>query len=588
MSDSSNKPAIHPEFRANLVKLIRSGASAILVRTNEYEQLVDSVAEIVTDPTSFGAKSTEADKAYHAIRWNPAKGFFWGVDTRDKLPAGFDKPVENPDAALAAITSTSSAGVVPRAVFILTELHSFLSANNPKLKALFKSMVDCGENVAVISDRAVMRRPIIVVVPPLEKLPEDIESRLSPLEWPLPNQDQLVASLGVLEGNRRDGGQPLSAGDIANVSSTALGLPLTVVESVFTETIISTGGAGVGALLDRFENAKAERIGQDGCLSYLPSRELPRPGDIGGFEGAVDFLRDSAQAYLPEARGRLTLPRGSVLVGLPGTGKSLYGKCAAAVLEQVTGSRFMFYYLNIAALFGSLVGQTEMRLREVFRTLKAQGKYVLMIDEMEKLLRGGEGSGDSGVAARVNAMLLTWMNDRVGTGDQGYIIGTMNSTAGVPPEFFRRFDATFFADLPTPAVREEIFRIHFRRRNIDAAALAHDDGTAMDRNDWADLVEVTDNFLGSEVEDVVIRAMRRAFANRKDITPTVSEIMEAARGRATSCLAKTHGEMVKAIREFAKDQATPVTRAPGVATVATAAAVRLKPATFRRGGKSTE
>lgn len=585
MQDSANKSAIHPDFRAGLVRLIRAGTSAILVRTNEYEQLADAIVEIVTDPTSFDAKPDATDKAFHPIRWNPARGFFWGVDARQALPAPFDKPADDPVVTLRAITNVESVTSLPRAVFVMTELHSFLTANNPKLKALFKSMVDCGENVAAVDERNTLRRPIVVVVPPLEKLPEDIESRFQPLEWPLPNQEQIGAALTMLEGHRRDRGQRLTAPDIVNVSSTALGLPLTVIESVFTETIISTGNAGVSALLDRFENAKAERIGQDGCLSYTPSHELPGPGDIGGFEGAVDFLRDSAQAYLPEARGRLTLPRGSVLVGLPGTGKSLFGKCAAAVLEDVTGSRFMFYYLNISALFGSLVGQTEMRLREVFRTLKAQGKYVLMIDEMEKLLRGGEGTGDSGVASRVNAMLLTWMNDRVGSGDQGYIIGTMNSTAGVPPEFFRRFDTTFFADLPEPKVREDIFRIHLRRRNIDPAALAHDDGAPMVAADWSDLIEATDSFLGSEVEDVVVRAMRRAFATRKEVAPTVSELMEAARGRATSCLAKTHGEMVTAIRTFAKDQATPVTRPAGAAAVAPP---KPRAVTLRRGGKSTE
>ena len=144
------------------------------------------------------------------------------------------------------------------------------------------------------------------------------------------------------------------------------------------------------------------------------------------------------------------------------------GKLAARLFYNQTGKRFPVYLLNVPALFGGIVGQTEANVRWVTETLSAQGHYMLVIDELEKMLATGGYNGDSGVSLRAVGQILTWLAERVNNpNDKGYIIGTLNTIEGIRPEFFRRFDAVFATDLPTPDVRKEIIASHFQRRGVD-------------------------------------------------------------------------------------------------------------------------
>jgi SpoVK/Ycf46/Vps4 family AAA+-type ATPase len=248
-----------------------------------------------------------------------------------------------------------------------------------------------------------------------------------------------------------------------------------------------------------------------------------------------------------------------LLMGVAGTGKSEMGKLAARLFYNATGRRFPVYLLNVPALFGGIVGQTEGNVRWVTETLSAQGHYMLVIDELEKMLATGGYNGDSGVSLRAVGQILSWLSERVkNPNDKGYIIGTLNTIEGIRPEFFRRFDAVFATDLPTPDVRKEIIASHFQRRGVDINKIVGADGKPLSGEDWDALITGTDKFIGSELEDVVIQSRARAAYTRGVPVPTFEEIEKTVRDRAQNIVAKTHSGDVDAVREYCRTSARPV------------------------------
>jgi len=313
-------------------------------------------------------------------------------------------------------------------------------------------------------------------------------------------------------------------------------------------------------VLDTVEQKKADLIAQQGFLTYVPFHELPADGDIRGFNEVHDFLGMQAQAYRPEAENlNLDRPKGVLLMGVAGTGKSMMGKLAARLFYNATGKRFPVYLLNVPALFGGIVGQTEANVRYVTETLSAQGHYLLVIDELEKMLATGGYNGDSGVSLRAVGQILSWLSERVrNPNDRGYIIGTLNTIEGIKPEFFRRFDAAFYSDLPTPDIRKEILASHFQRRGVDMNKIVGADGKPLASADWDIIITGTEEFIGSELEDVVTQSRARAAFKRGTPVPTFEELEQTIRDRAQNIVAKTHSHEVKAVREYCQASARPV------------------------------
>jgi SpoVK/Ycf46/Vps4 family AAA+-type ATPase len=222
------------------------------------------------------------------------------------------------------------------------------------------------------------------------------------------------------------------------------------------------------------------------------------------------------------------MPKGMLLLGVQGAGKSLAAKVTA-------GSwRVPLLRLDIASLYDKYTGETERKLREALESAEAMAPAVLWIDEIEKALASG-GDGDGGVSRRLLGHLLTWMNEQQA---RLFLVATANDVTALPPELLRkgRFDEIFFVDLPSPAVRRDILDIHLKRHGHDPA-----------RFDVDALVVVTDGFSGAELEQLVVAGRYECLADGSELE-TAHLVAEAARTRPLSVIM---AEQIASLREWA-------------------------------------
>jgi SpoVK/Ycf46/Vps4 family AAA+-type ATPase len=242
--------------------------------------------------------------------------------------------------------------------------------------------------------------------------------------------------------------------------------------------------------IDMITSEKKGIIRESGALEFYSPQETM--SDVGGLEVLKDWLRSREKAFSKEARDYgLPAPKGIALIGIPGTGKSLTAKMVSGLWH------LPLVRLDVGALFGSLVGQSEENTRRALSLVETISPCLMWIDEMEKGFSSG--GGDGGTSQRVFQNILTWMQEKK---KPVFVIGTANNIAALPPEFLRRgrFDEVFFLDLPSVVERREIFQVHIEKRkrpsqmfNLDALARA------------------AEGYVGAEIEQAVVDGMYLAF-----------------------------------------------------------------------------
>jgi SpoVK/Ycf46/Vps4 family AAA+-type ATPase len=256
---------------------------------------------------------------------------------------------------------------------------------------------------------------------------------------------------------------------------------------------------------------------------------------VGGLKALKRWLDVRRKAFVsdPEKTG-IDRPRGILLTGVQGSGKSLAAKAVAGAW----GLPLM--RLDFATLYNKFFGETERNLREALTAAEAMQPCVLWVDEIEKGLATDHGSGvDGGVSRRVLGTLLTWLSER---DSRVFIVATANDIQGLPPELLRkgRFDEIFFVDLPDAATRADIFRIHLKRRKLDPAQF-----------DLNALALLSDGFAGAEIEQAIVSALYEAFAEDKPLATT----MIAGEITRTRPLSVVMAEKMAALRAWARDRA---------------------------------
>lgn len=488
-----------------LKRLLTAQHPLVTVDTNDEAHVLDALTAAV------------AKTRRKSWTWSAVNGLVRGV--AGEVPEEDD--TEHPAAALYyALRSLDHEGVL-----VLLDVLEFLP--DPKLARLLREVVWAYESAG----------GTVVLVGRMSGLPEPLAASAVPFELTMPS-DRALEALIRAEAKRANRERKAKI----NVSKRALavmvrnlrGLSISQARRVLSDAI-----AEDMALTDRDVNvvlaAKRRLLHADGVLEYV---QTPLTLDaIAGMRRLKQWLRVREDAFTEEAEAfGLHPPRGVLLLGVPGAGKSLCAKAVAASWNRP------LLRLDPSALYDRFIGESERRLRRALEQAEAMSPIVLWIDEIEKgFASASASSNDGGLSQRMFGTLLNWMQEHTAP---VFMVATANNIDALPPELLRkgRFDEVFFVDLPTATVRRAIFRIHLKRRGLDPK-----------RFDLDRLTEASAGYTGAEIESAIGSAVFAGFPERKK--PGTDEVVEAL--RLSPPVSVTTREAMARLRDWASTRTVP-------------------------------
>jgi SpoVK/Ycf46/Vps4 family AAA+-type ATPase len=430
------------------------------------------------------------------------------------------------------------------AIFVFKDFHVFFGANNRpvdiqvirKLRDLLPSL-----------KQSQSPKNIVFITPQL-LLPSDLEKDFTIVEFDLPGAEEIRSVLRqMIETNQHTGRIKinLNTEEEERLSKAALGLTLNEAENAFARAMVEDGRLDISAL-DVILEEKRQTIRKSGILEFIKS-DL-NIDDVGGLQNLKRWLTKRNKSWLDSAsRYNLPAPKGVLITGVPGCGKSLVAKAISA-MWQVPLLR-----LDIGKIFSGIVGSSEENMRRAIQTAEAIAPCVLWIDEVEKGFGSVSGSsGDSGTSTRIFGAFLTWMQEKT---EAVFVVATANNISALPPEMMRkgRFDEIFFVDLPTHNERKEIIKLHLNRR------LQHPEviGDFIITDLIVDqLAHSTEGFVGAELEQFVISGLFEAFYEGRSIL--LKDFEYAI--NLTVPLSVTQAEQIHQLREWANVRAVAATQ----------------------------
>jgi len=507
------------DFIKTLGDHFKAGYQALSITTTEEARVESDIKRVA-----------EAWETQGVITWDVASGF-------SGPEAAEDPKYCVPVTALKAVVDPSGPFKGDH-VFIFRDLDDYY--NNPVVVRMIRTLTE--GNKLVNGKR---KRPIIIISPKQNIHPK-IKACLTVVDFSLPGEAKLrgVVDFVITSIKTSEKGKAACSDELAEqIVNSMRGMTAGEAENALSRCLVIHGGFKPEMIATLTEE-KANIIKKGDILTFIPEEKQVSRDEIGGFGELLAYIERGRLAYSKEARELgIDLPAGIILIGPPGTGKSMVAK-AVCQLFGVAG-----FIMNWSATYGSLVGQTEQNLRDTFMTIESQQGCVVLIDEADKALGGAtDGGGDNGVSKRAFGSLLTWLADK---NDRTFVIMTMNRTDGIPPELLRpgRFDAVFHTDLPNPDERKEITKIHMNRRNVDIATVGLGDA------EWEEFVNKTEDFSGADLEQVIVNARAFSFQERRTGTPNLTELFKAV--AATPATARGPGkDDIDRIRSFCKKHGT--------------------------------
>lgn len=461
-----------------------------------------------------------AAAAYTAHTWDVAAGAR-NLDGSTAIP---DK--ESPDDMLETIRArATTATAAARDVWIMRDLPVWLTGpqsapTQRRLRNLCRSLPGTPRE----------RAQAIVVISPSSTIPAELASHATLVEFPLPDRGEIAAILDSTINNMPDGLRDAAKEENRREASidAAMGLTGEEAAACYARSVVQFKRIDPAAVAGE----KKRLIAREKVLEWIDPLPAGLDG-VGGLENLKSWLMARRVAYTPEARRYgLPAPKGVLLMGIPGCGKSLTAKATATLLQSA------LIKFDFGALKSKYVGDSEANIRRAFRVIDAIGKCVVWIDEIEKGLAGAtQGGADGGVSADSLGAFLTWAQDKT---NDAFIIATSNDVSKLPPELLRkgRFDELFFVDLPTASERAAI---------LAASLKAH--GRQPTLADLNAVAAETPQFTGSELAELIPSAMFEAFADGgRELT--TADLMRAAKG--VTPLAVTAAEKIDGIRKMAQ------------------------------------
>jgi ATP-dependent 26S proteasome regulatory subunit len=421
------------------------------------------------------------------------------------------------------------------AIFVLKDFHPYLddSRGGPDHPVIIRRLRD-------ITNQLKESRKTLIILSPLLRFPADLEKDITVLDYSLPTLDELELSLDrVIRSAREIAGVQLkmSEDERERVLNAARGLTCIEAENVFAKSLVMDRKLDLGIIIAE----KEQLIRRSQVLEYYESVE--GFSNVGGMSLVKQWLRKRGMAFSEKARQfGLPEPKGLLLLGVQGAGKSLLAKAVASQWQ------LPLLRLDLGRVFSELVGSSEQNMRAALHLAENVAPCVLWLDEIEKGLAGSSGSGssDAGTSARVFGSFLTWMQEKT---SPVFVIGTANDISALPPEVLRkgRFDEIFFVDLPQIQERREIFAIHLATRGRDPL-----------NYDLNQLAQASEGFSGAEIEQLIIDGLYDAFESGTELA---NEDM-FRNLKSTVPLSQTMESKITALRQWARTHARPASELP--------------------------
>jgi len=388
-------------------------------------------------------------------------------------------------------------------LFILKDYDNFLKDFSVvrKLKNLSRNLKTQPKNIIIVSSEI--------------NIPDSLKEFVTLLEFPLPSFSEILEELNRLLSSLQ---QEIEPSTLNNIATACQGLSLERIRRVLSKVIAKYGEIDASSP-NLILQEKKQIIQQTQLLEFcLNDKSI---SDLGGLDNFKGWLKLRAQAFSQEAiQYGLPYPKGLLLVGVQGTGKSIAAKIIAHEWQ------LPLLRLDFGRLFASLIGQSEQRVRKMIEIAEALSPCVLWVDEIDKAFAGAQSSGDSGTTSRVLATFITWLSEKT---SPVFVVATANNIDWIPPEILRkgRFDEMFFLSLPTREEREAIFEVHLKKYRPDS----------LKKFQLPLLGQLSKEFSGAEIEQVVIEAMRLGFNesrefNNEDILVSIQNLVPLARTKS--------------------------------------------------------
>jgi len=376
-------------------------------------------------------------------------------------------------------------------------------------------------------------------------IPDTMSKEITVLDMPLPKLEDIKAKFNkmVIQNSQIDTSD-LTPEIEEKLCKAALGLTLQEAENAFALSMVNDGKITI-ADLDTILSEKMQVIKKTGILEFISSEY--NINDIGGLENLKGWLRKRNNSWSESAKKYcLPSPKGVLITGVPGCGKSLTAKATSAIWQ------LPLLKLDFGKIFAGIVGSSEENMRKALKTAEAVAPSILWVDEIEKSLSGINSTGDSGTSSRIFGTFLNWMQEKTAP---VFVIATANNISGLPPELLRkgRFDEIFFVDMPTFSERKEIFKLHLQKRLKDKSVTG---SIKIDDQLCEELAKMTEGFVGAEIEQIVIDSLYEAFFNKRaltfeDLTNTIKNVVP---------LSVTQKEQILALRSWANVRAVAATK----------------------------
>lgn len=506
-----------------LSNLIRARFPYIYITTYEEERVTNLLKKIVREP-----KLVKVPREVYI--WTQTNGFI-NDETEKPVPGTI-----TPSKALEFVEKCDK-----DAVFLFYDMHVNFGIHN---RGCDYELVRRLRDLVPVLKTSQARKNVFFISPDLV-IPDTLQKDITICNFPLPTLKEISAKLNnMITQNTKVKSDTLTQEDKERLCKAALGLTLQEAENAFALAMVNDGTISIDDLKIIMDE-KMQVIKKTGILEFV-STNLSID-DIGGLDNLKSWLKKRNNSWSENAKKYcIPAPKGVLITGVPGCGKSLTAKAMSAIWQ------LPLLRLDLGKIFSGLVGSSEENMRRAIATAEAVAPSILWVDEIEKGLSGVNSGGDSGVTSRIFGQFLTWMQEKEAP---VFVIATANNINNLPPELMRkgRFDEIFFVDIPTFNERVEIFRLHLKKRLKDKGVAQN---VPVTDEVCKKLASLTEGFIGAEIEQVVISALYEAFFEKRalefrDLEKTIKN---------TVPLSTTQREQILSLRAWANVRAVAATK----------------------------